>query len=46
MAQRVCSNCGKTKEVNGGKICSKDHVVCKDCASRHTHCPLCGHTLR
>lgn len=46
MGSRVCDNCGKTKEVSGGKTCSKGHFVCHSCASGHVHCPLCGHTLR
>lgn len=46
MAQRVCGNCGKTKDVHGGKICSHDHFICKECAFGHLHCPICGHTLR
>ncbi len=46
MGSRVCDNCGKTKDVSGGKTCSKGHFVCHSCASGHIHCPLCGHTLR
>jgi hypothetical protein len=43
---RVCDNCGKNKDVMGGKSCSKGHFLCHSCASRHIHCPLCRHTLR
>jgi len=46
MSSRVCANCGKTKEVYGGKTCSKGHFICHSCSSRHVHCPLDGHTLR
>ena len=46
MGSRVCDNCGKTKDVFGGKSCSKGHFICHSCASSHIHCPLCGHTLR
>src|SRR4051812_29329998 len=31
MSQRVCDECGKTKEVSGGKTCENGHFVCKDC---------------
>jgi len=41
MPKRVCANCGETKDVYGAKICPKDHFICKDCARRHGHCPLC-----
>lgn len=43
---RVCDNCGYDKDIFGGKSCSKGHFICHSCASRHIHCPLCGHTLR
>jgi C4-type Zn-finger protein len=46
MGSRVCDNCGKTKDVSGGKSCSKGHFICHSCSSSHIHCPLCGHTLR
>jgi len=46
MGSRVCDNCGKTKDVSGGKTCSKGHFICHSCASGHVHCPICGHTLR
>jgi transposase-like protein len=46
MGSRVCDNCGKTKDVYGGKTCSHGHFICHSCASGHAHCPLCGHTLR
>jgi len=46
MGHRVCDNCGHEKDTTGGKSCSKGHFICHSCASRHEHCPLCGHTLR
>ena len=46
MGHRVCDNCGDDKDTSGGKTCSKGHFLCHSCASRHEHCPLCGHTLR
>lgn len=46
MPTRPCDTCGKTKEVYGGKTCSKGHFTCKDCAYGHEHCQVCGHTLR
>jgi len=46
MGSRVCDDCGKIKDVLGGKTCSKGHFICHSCASGHVHCPLCGHTLR
>jgi transposase-like protein len=46
MGNRVCDNCGKTKDTYGGKTCSHGHFICHSCASGHDHCPLCGHSLR
>jgi hypothetical protein len=46
MGNRVCDNCGKTKDTYGGKTCSHGHFICHSCVSGHEHCPLCGHTLR
>ena len=46
MGHRVCDNCGHDKDTSGGKSCSKGHFICHSCASRHEHCPLCGHSLR
>jgi hypothetical protein len=46
MGSRVCDNCGKTKDTEGAKTCSKGHFICHHCAGYHEHCPLCGHTLR
>lgn len=46
MGHRVCDNCGHDKDTSGGKSCSNGHFICHSCASRHEHCPLCGHTLR
>lgn len=46
MGKRICDNCGREKDVYGGKSCSKGHFICHSCSSNHIHCPLCGHTLR
>ncbi len=46
MASRVCDKCGKTKDISGGKTCSKGHFICRSCAYGHSHCPLDGQTLR
>lgn len=51
MGRRVCDNCGKEKEVSGGKVCTNGHFICWSCAvggfgpSLRT-CPLCGEPLR
>ncbi len=45
MSERSCANCGKKKDVYGGKICSKEHFICKSCAFGRSTCPLCGHSL-
>jgi rubrerythrin len=53
MAQRICSVCGKKKEISGGKICEKDHFVCMDDVysgvifiDEKKSCPICGKPLR
>jgi hypothetical protein len=47
MAKRVCANCGKEKDVYGGKICSNDHFICESCYhSTGKRCPLCGKELK
>lgn len=46
MGSWICDNCAKTKDVYGGKSCSKGLFICHSCSSCHVHCPLCGHTLR
>ena len=42
---RVCSSCGKDKDVSGGKICEKGHFVCKSCAYDRRYCPICDKKL-
>ena len=49
---RKCDNCGKDKEVHGGKTCENGHFICSSCvsggffdSSRKT-CPLCSKPLR
>lgn len=42
---RVCSACGKDKDVSGGKICEKGHFVCKSCAYDRRYCPICDKKL-
>jgi transposase-like protein len=46
MAKRTCAQCGKEKDVYGGKICSKDHFICQDCARYRSDCPLCKSKLK
>ena len=53
MARRICSACGEEHNVSGGKICEKDHFICKDCVysgvifiSEKAHCPICKKPLR
>lgn len=45
MAKRICSSCGKEKEVSGGKVCEKGHFICFSCASGKITCPLCKKKL-
>jgi hypothetical protein len=52
MVERVCVVCNKKKSVKGGRICEKDHFVCREdvysglvfVAERKT-CPLDGKPL-
>ncbi|MFA5375615.1 MAG: hypothetical protein WC455_07660 [Dehalococcoidia bacterium] len=46
MAKRICAECGKEKDVYGGKTCSKDHFICKECARYRTNCPLDSSKLK
>jgi hypothetical protein len=52
MGRRTCDNCGKEKDVSGGKTCTNGHFICRDCVSggffapSRTTCPLCGKPLR
>jgi hypothetical protein len=53
MAERVCCKCNKKKDMKGGKICEKDHFVCKGClysgtifVSEMKYCPLDETKLR
>lgn len=50
MSKRICSCCGKEKEVAGGKVCEKGHFICYSCVhasdvllstSGKSSCPLC-----
>jgi hypothetical protein len=54
MAKRVCSSCGKEKELEGGKICEKGHFICKQCVYKGSDliftyeknkCPVCKSKL-
>ena len=51
MGRRVCDNCGKEKDVSGGKTCPNGHFICRECViwgfgpSLRT-CPLCRKPLR
>jgi hypothetical protein len=29
--KRICDNCGKEKDVEGGRTCENGHFICKDC---------------
>jgi len=47
MAKRVCGECGRDKDVSGGKVCEKGHFICKECVYRGVflisekgHCPI------
>jgi hypothetical protein len=47
MSKRICSVCGKEKEVYGGKECPNSHFTCKDCYYRHgLKCQMCGKPLK
>ena len=30
MTKRNCDHCGKQKPLEGGKVCSMGHFICKD----------------
>ncbi len=48
MATRQCVNCGKEKELKGGKVCENGHFVCYGCNSGimgKKSCPLDGKKL-
>jgi hypothetical protein len=48
MATRTCVNCGKDKDLKGGKVCEKGHFVCYACTSGimgKKYCPLDGKEL-
>lgn len=48
MPKRICSACGKEKDVRGGKECENGHFICKQCvwSGLSKECPLCGKHLR
>jgi hypothetical protein len=56
MSQRNCAECGKAKDVSGGKECESGHFICKECLWKGTmgggfgdakkYCPLCKKPLR
>lgn len=55
MAKRSCANCGKDKDIEGGRICEKGHFICKTCVNKDsdfffsrpkTKCPVCGTKLK
>ncbi|MFX1534659.1 MAG: hypothetical protein ACFFDI_10595 [Promethearchaeota archaeon] len=48
MSKRICANCGNKKDVWGGKVCAKDHFICRGCymSRGRSACPLCGTPLR
>jgi hypothetical protein len=55
MPKRICSVCGKEKDVQGGKVCEKGHFICKDDvwsapslvgAAERKICPLDSKPLR
>ncbi|MDI6847006.1 MAG: hypothetical protein QMD23_02600 [Candidatus Bathyarchaeia archaeon] len=52
MGKRTCANCGKEKDVSGGKECQNGHFICRECAGggflvpSRRECPLCGKPLR
>jgi hypothetical protein len=53
MAERVCAKCGKSRKLEGAKICENNHFICKICVSEtlglfsgsRTKCPLCQNKL-
>ena len=46
MATRICSVCGKDRDVKGGKICEKGHFICYSCQKGRTRCPLDNTNLK
>jgi hypothetical protein len=54
MAERTCDNCGKKRNVEGGKTCENGHFICKNCvretvgllSGSRTQCTLCKKPLR
>ncbi len=54
MSQRICDQCGKMKEVKGGRTCETGHFICKEDVWKSAgffsgpmkHCPVCGKPLR
>ena len=46
MAKRVCANCGKEKDVYGGKVCKNDHFICSSCSYGRSTCPICGKEMK
>lgn len=51
MPKRICSSCGKEKDVSGGKTCPNGHFICHSCcdmgifSSSRKQCPLCKKDL-
>ena len=46
MAERECAVNRKKEDISGGKICEKDHFICKDHAWGTSHCPVCRKPLK
>jgi rubrerythrin len=53
MAERVCDECAKKRDISGGKTCEKGHFICKDCVysgvifiDEKKACPICKRPLR
>ena len=47
MPKKICSICGKEKDIFGGKECENDHFTCKDCYYRYgLKCKMCGKPLK
>ncbi len=55
MAHRNCAECGKDKELTGGKVCEKGHFICKHCVNKDSDflfsrpkskCPICSTRLK
>ena len=47
MPKRHCAECGKDKEISGGRVCEKGHFICAYCVRggffdpTKTKCPIC-----